>query len=279
MAAAAKFPKAKFLGIDWDQASLEKLKQKLVQDGLGKIKLAAGNYSKLKPIAQDSGFDKADAILLDLGLSSIQLDDPSRGFSFQRKGPLDMRFDRSAGITAADILNTYPETKLTEIFYKYGEDSFSKKIAHNIVRERALSPITGTDQVFRLIEKALPKPVRHRANDSARRIFQALRIEVNHELDNLAEFLPQALEFLNPGGRLLIISFHSLEDRMVKRFFLEKSKGCVCPKEFPICVCGKTSEMRIITRKPVTAGESEQNINPRSKPAKLRVAEKVTNKH
>jgi 16S rRNA (cytosine1402-N4)-methyltransferase len=269
-------PNAEILGIDLDQSALDKIKQDLAPSGLDqKIKLVHDNYANIAQIAVRKEFKPVDAILLDLGFSSMQLDDPKRGFAFREKSPLDMRFDQKQKLSAADVVNTYPETKLTEIFRKYGEENFSKKIAASIVRQRQVSPIATSDQILDLIEKSLPKPIRHKLNDSARRIFQALRIEVNDELENLAKFLPQTLSLLKPGGRVLIISFHSLEDRMVKKFFVEKAHGCVCPIDFPECKCGRADELKIITRKPVQATDEEIERNPRSKPAKLRVAEKI----
>jgi 16S rRNA (cytosine1402-N4)-methyltransferase len=267
---------AEILGTDLDQSALDKLGKELAESGLDqKIKLVHDNYVNLAHVAVQKSFGPVDAVLLDLGFSSMQLDDPLRGFAFQSRSALDMRYDQTQKLTAKDIVNSYPETKLAEIFKKYGEENFSGKIAHSIVLKRQVSPITDSDQILGLIKDSLPKPVRHKANDSARRIFQALRIEVNGELDNLAKVLPQALSVLKPGGRILVISFHSLEDRIVKRFFVEKAHGCICPPDFPSCVCGKADELRIITRKPITASEEEINTNPRSKPAKLRVAEKL----
>jgi 16S rRNA (cytosine1402-N4)-methyltransferase len=276
LGALSKNPGAKILGIDRDQASLEKIRTKLVQKGLEKnVKLSKGNFSDLLSIASASGFKKADAVLLDLGLSSIQLNDPERGFSFQLKGPLDMRYDKSQRLNAQIVVNEYEEPRLAEIFKNYGEEAFSRRIARNVAIQRKVSPIAGTDQLLEIIEKSLPKPVRHKAKDSARRIFQALRIEVNKELESLERALPQAADMLVYGGRLMAISFHSLEDRKVKRFFVEKAKGCVCPKEIPFCVCAKKPEFKILTKKPLTAGSEEIEKNPRSRPAKLRVIEKI----
>jgi 16S rRNA (cytosine1402-N4)-methyltransferase len=237
--------------------------------------LVHSNYIGIGKAAEENGFAPADGIILDLGFSSLQLDDSQRGFSFQNNGPLDMRYDRTQKLDAAAVLNQYPEKQLAEVFKKYGEDIHARKIAHAIVVQREDSGISSAEQVFDLIRKALPAPVKHKAADSARRIFQAVRIEVNHELDNLQKALPEMFGLLAPGGRLTVISFHSLEDRIVKNFFLELAKGCVCPPDFPECICGNKPKAKILTRKPVTAGPEELAQNPRSKPAKLRAIEKI----
>lgn len=269
-------PSARILAIDLDQTTLDKLKTEFAKSGLDqKVKLVAGNFADLDQIVEENNFDNLDAVLLDLGFSSLQLDDPQRGLSFQAHGPLDMRFNQSQRLTASEVLNTYPETKLNKIFTEYGEETFSKKITFKIILQRQTSPFTSTDQVFDVIKNSLPKSVRHKAADSARRIFQAIRIEVNNELENLKKVLPKAVGALKVGGRLLVISFHSLEDRIVKQYFVEQSKGCVCPPEFPVCICTKASKLKVLTRKPIIAKDEEININPRSRPAKLRAAEKL----
>ncbi len=271
-------PKAKVLGLDWDSESLAKLEADLKKEKLSKrVKLVHANYADIKEVAAREGFSEASGIVLDLGFSSIQLDDVGRGFSFQGKNPLDMRYDRKRELTAADVLNKYQEQKLAEVFKKYGEDNFSRRIAREIVVRRKVSPIADSDEVVHLIQSALPKPIKHKASDSARRIFQALRIEVNGELDNLTKALPDMANLLKPQGRLVVISFQSLEDRIVKTFFNDQARGCICPPDFPYCVCGKKPAMKVLTKKPVTASAQEIAENPRSKPAKLRAAEK-TNK-
>ncbi len=253
---------SEILGIDLDQTSLNNLQNQVNQKGLSqKVKLVHGNFRDLEKFIETP----VDGILLDLGFSSAQLDDPARGLSFQTDGPLDMRFDKSSPLTAEEVVNTYSEKDLERIITEYGEDRFAHQIASSIVKARKQEPIATTLELGSLI----PHP------DGRRRVFQAIRIEVNRELENLKEFLPKAMKLLNPSGRLVIISFHSLEDRIVKEFFNEKAKGCVCPPEFPVCVCGKASEARILTRKPVVATEEEIKSNPRSKPAKLRALEKI----
>lgn len=269
-------PKAKILGIDLDQASLDNLKKEVIQKGLNqRIKLVQGSYKDIDKILIDSDFAPVDGILLDLGFSSFQLDDPARGFSFQTDGPLDMRYDQSARLSAEVVVNSYQSKELERVISEYGEEKFARCIASNIVLRRKQETIRTTVQLAEIIRQSLPGAIRYKANDSIRRVFQAVRIEVNNELDNLKAFLPKALDFLAPKGRLIIISFHSLEDRIVKEFFNEQAKNCVCPPEFPTCVCDKASTIRILTRKPVTADAEEIAQNTRSKPAKLRAAEKI----
>jgi 16S rRNA (cytosine1402-N4)-methyltransferase len=271
-------PKSKVLGIDLDQTSLDKLNKELAKMGLSqRTTLVQGNFSQLGKIAEDKGFVGANAVILDLGFSSSQLDDPKRGLSFQTDGPLDMRFDPSGKNTAGDILNTYEAPRLAAIFRNYGEERNAYKIATEIVRARKEKPIQTTGELFEIIKLALPKPLKHKASDFARRIFQALRIEVNDELNNLKKTLPQILEILAPGGRMVIISFHSLEDRIVKEFMVQAARGCICPPDFPQCVCGKNPMLKILTKKPVRASMEEAQMNSRSIPAKLRVSQKVTN--
>ncbi|MBI2607491.1 MAG: 16S rRNA (cytosine(1402)-N(4))-methyltransferase RsmH [Candidatus Doudnabacteria bacterium] len=271
-----KNKQAKVLGIDLDQDALHKLEQELAQSNLNqRAELVHGNYSDLKEIVRKFGFTPVRAVVLDLGFSSLQLDDPQRGFSFQSTGPLDMRFDRFQKLTAELVVNNYPQRQLEEIFRIYGEEKFARAIAKQIVRVREIQKIQTTAQLSENIQQALPARIRHKSSDSARRIFQAIRIEVNKELDNLRKFLTAAVEILDPGGRILIVSFHSLEDRIVKEFFKKGAQACTCPPEFPECVCGKRAELKIITKKPIRADQSEIEKNPRSRPAKLRVAEKI----
>lgn len=269
-------PKAKILGIDLDQASLDNLKKEVIQKGLGqRIKLVQGNYKDIDKILIDPDFAPVDGILLDLGFSSFQLDDPARGLSFQTDGPLDMRYDQRAHLSAEVVVNSYQSKELERVISEYGEEKFTRRIASNIILRRREEPIRTTAQLAEIVRQSLPGAMRHKANDSIRRVFQAVRIEVNSELDNLKEFLPKALDLLAPKGRLVIISFHSLEDRIVKEFFNEQAKDCICPPEFPTCICDKVSTVRILTRKPVVANEEEVANNSRSKSAKLRAAEKI----
>ncbi len=215
---------------------------------------------------------KADAILLDLGISSMQVDRPERGFSYATDAPLDMRMDPSSEPTAAAIVNTWDERELVSVFRRYGEERYAAPIARAIVRRRIERPFTRTGDLVDVIKLAIPTPARFGEGHPARRVFQALRIAVNDELGQLEAALPAALEMLRPGGRLAVISFHSLEDRIVKRFFAEQAKGCTCPPEFPICVCGQEPTLRLLSRKPVRPSADETEHNPRATSARLRAA-------
>ncbi|MBI4050294.1 MAG: 16S rRNA (cytosine(1402)-N(4))-methyltransferase RsmH [Candidatus Doudnabacteria bacterium] len=252
-----------------------------------KLRIVAGNFKDIKEIAEEHGFAEVDGILFDLGLGSHQLDDPERGFSFQKAGPLDMRFDKSEARnskseTAESIVNQFSEKDLYRIFRDYGEEKrWGKRVARAILEARKTGSVETTDQLFELIKKALPAKFRFRAGDTARRIFQSLRIEVNDELGALEKALPQALELLKGGkgskggGKLVVISFHSLEDRIVKSFFQKEARNCVCPPEFPVCRCDARATLRISTKKPVTASAEEIAGNRRAQSAKLRVAQKL----
>ena len=215
---------------------------------------------------------RADAVLLDLGLSSMQVDRPERGFSYATDAPLDMRMDTSEEQSAADVVATYDERELGTIFRKYGEERYAAQIARGIVRRRAVQPIERTGQLVDVVKASIPAPARFGEGHPAKRVFQALRIEVNHELESLEVGLPAAFEMLRPGGRLAVISFHSLEDRIVKRFLRDRARGCTCPPEFPVCVCGKEPEARLLTSKPVRPSASEVDHNPRASSARLRAA-------
>jgi len=270
-------PSAEVLGIDLDQTSLDKLGDQLIQEGLSqRAKLVQGNYKNIDKILEAASWDKVDGILLDLGFSSLQVDDAARGFSFAAAGPLDMRYDSQSRLTAEKVVNSYPPMDLEKVIDSYGEEKFARRIVKAIMDARKTHSINSTLELADVIKSAVPAPVRFRANDNIRRVFQAIRIEVNSELDNLKQVLPKMLDALNPGGRLVIISFHSLEDRIVKEFFAKEAKDCICPPEFPTCVCDKVASLKILTRKPITGSEAEIAENPRSKPAKLRAAEKLT---
>ena len=217
----------------------------------------------------------ADAILLDLGISSMQVDRPERGFSYATDAPLDMRMDPSSETSAADVVNTWDERELVTIFRRFGEERYATPIARAIVRQRAERPFTRTGELVDTIKLAIPTPARFGEGHPAKRVFQALRIAVNDELGQLEAALPAALQMLRPGGRLAVISFHSLEDRIAKRFVAAQAKGCTCPPDFPACVCGKEPTLRSLTRKPVRPGRHETDANPRAASARLRVAVKV----
>jgi 16S rRNA (cytosine1402-N4)-methyltransferase len=214
-------------------------------------------------------------VLLDLGLSSMQVDRPERGFSYATDAPLDMRMDSSDELTAAEIVGTWDESELATIFRRYGEERYSRQIARGIARRRGEMPIERTGQLVDVVRASIPAPARFGEGHPAKRVFQALRIVVNHELESLEAGLPAAFEMLRPGGRLAVISFHSLEDRIVKRFLRDRARGCTCPPEFPVCVCGHEPELRILTPKPVRPSAVEIEVNPRASSARLRVGVKV----
>jgi len=218
---------------------------------------------------------KADAILLDLGVSSMQIDQPERGFSYAVDAPLDMRMDTTADATAADYVNALGERDLEIVFRRYGEERYARGIAREIVRRRGAEPFERTGQLVDAIKAAIPAPARFGEGHPAKRVFQALRIAVNDELGQLDEALPAAVEMLRPGGRLAVISFHSLEDRIVKRYLREQERGCICPPDFPVCACGREPVVRIVTRKAVRPSARETALNPRAASARLRVAEKA----
>lgn len=270
--------KGAVLSIDLDQAALDNAKQKFAKEVEAKnLVLAHNNFAQIDKVLEHKDFYDIDGIVADIGLSSFQLDESGRGITFQKKEPLDMRFDLSSNEPDARfMLNEYSEAELTKIFWEYGEEKESKRIAHAIINGRAEgNRLHYTTDLTDLIQSALPKPIKHKWTDSARRIFQALRVAVNHELDNLETFLPKALDLVKPGGIIVIVSFHSLEDRMVKQFFVEAARGCICPKDFPICQCGRTPRAEILTKKIVTATEEELTANARSNSAKLRAIRKL----
>jgi 16S rRNA (cytosine1402-N4)-methyltransferase len=217
---------------------------------------------------------QADAILLDLGVSSMQLDRPERGFSYAVDAPLDMRMDPTDELSAADIVNEYPERELTSIFRRYGEERYAKQIARAIVRRRKQEPIERTGELVEVIRSAIPAPARFGDGHPAKRVFQALRIAVNDELGELEDALPAAFEMLRPGGRIAVIAFHSLEDRIVKRFFQKLERGCICPPDFPVCVCGREPELRRLNRRAIRPSAEEVALNPRAASARLRAAAK-----
>ncbi|MEZ4180547.1 MAG: 16S rRNA (cytosine(1402)-N(4))-methyltransferase RsmH [Candidatus Doudnabacteria bacterium] len=234
------------------------------------------NFRDLDKSIKKYDFQSIDGIVADIGLSSYQLDNSGRGISFESHDRLDMRFDQSSSQPDASfLLNNWTEQELTQIFNKFGEEKFSRLIAKGILAFRSEQKLETADQLSQIIQQSLPKPVKHQWQSSARRIFQALRIEVNHELENLEVFLPKALNLLKPGGILAVVTFHSLEDRIVKHFFKANSLSCVCPPEFPICKCGQTPTVKILTTKPVVATEHELLENPRARSAKMRAIQKL----
>jgi len=238
------------------------------------MRFLRGDYAVVLRQLADNGV-KADAILLDLGLSSMQVDRPERGFSYATDAPLDMRMDASEELSAAGVVNEWGERELADILRRYGEERYSRQIARGIVRARETAPITRTGQLVDIVRASIPAPARFGEGHPAKRVFQALRIEVNHELDSLAAGLPAAFEMLRPGGRLAVISFHSLEDRITKQFLRERAKGCTCPPELPICVCGHEPELRLLTTRPVRPSAHEVELNPRAASARLRAGARV----
>jgi 16S rRNA (cytosine1402-N4)-methyltransferase len=261
----------KLLGIDRDSDSLKISKERLRRFGK-KVDFFNQSYSHLPEILKSQNLEKISGVLFDLGLSSYQLDAPERGFSYSIEGPLDMRFDRGEGRKAIDVINEYPVEELTRIFKEYGEEKFSKRIAQAIVLNRKIKKIESTKEL-----KDIVKSILKTRGDikTLSRIFQALRIEVNEELSELKKGLDAGIEALVPGGRVCVISYHSLEDRIVKNRFSELAKGCTCPPDFPVCICGGKKVLKILTRKPVIPDEKEIEENPRARSAKLRVAEKI----
>jgi 16S rRNA (cytosine1402-N4)-methyltransferase len=269
---AASAPTGRVLGFDRDPEAIAFARQRLAEYG-DRIIYVNDSYAHMGQVAPQLGFAQVDGILLDLGLSSRQLDDDARGFSFRQSGPLDMRFDQTQGETAADLLNNHTEGELADIFWRYGEEKHGRRYAHLIVANR---PFTTTTQLADLIA-AHSGPARssqRRRIHPATQIFQALRIAVNQELAAVETGVPAAIELLQPGGRLAVISFHSLEDRFVKRLFRQQSQACTCPPEQPVCTCGGQAALRLITRKAVQATAAEMENNPRSRSARLRVVEK-----
>ena len=238
------------------------------------MRFLRGDYAVVLAQLAGNGV-RADAVLLDLGLSSMQIDRPERGFSYATDAPLDMRMDPSDELSAADVLANRDERELETIFRRYGEERYARQIARGIVRRRSESPIDRTGQLVDVVRASIPAPARFGEGHPAKRVFQALRIEVNHELESLEAGLPAALEMLRPGGRLVVISFHSLEDRIVKRFLRERARGCTCPPELPVCVCGHEPELRILTPKLLRPSAREVELNPRAGSARLRAAIKI----
>lgn len=233
------------------------------------------DFKNFKQALEKININLVDGVLIDLGVSSHQIDCAERGFSFRQDAKLDMRMDKSASLTAADIVNNYSEQELANIFFRYGEEEFSRPIAKNIVKARGIEPITTTLQLNEIIENSLPKKIVYSRGGAAKKVFQALRIIVNGELDGLDKMLEDVVEKLKPGGRFAVISFHSLEDRIVKQTFKELTRDCICPPNIPICVCGHKATIKMISKKPITASEEELKINSRSASAKLRIVEKI----
>ena len=264
--------KGSIVGIDQDAAAIEAASARLKDFG-EKVTIVRSNYCDMKSKLHELGIDKVDGIVLDLGVSSYQLDTAERGFSYREDAPLDMRMDTRQKMTARDIVNDYSEMDLYRVIRDYGEDKFAKNIAKHIVQARAMKPVETTAELSEIIRASIPMKFQKKSGHPAKRTFQAIRIELNRELDVLRDSLDDMIDLLNPGGRLCIITFHSLEDRIVKSAFRKNENPCTCPPDFPVCVCGKKSKGSIITKKPILPSEEELEYNSRSKSAKLRIFE------
>lgn len=265
------------IGIDQDDMALAAARTCLASEAPGvPLKLLKGNFGDLDELLCRAEVPGIDGILFDLGVSSPQLDIPGRGFSYHEDAPLDMRMDPGNNpLNAAEVINTYNEADLARILRVYGEEKFADKIAREIVRRRQLSPIETTGELVEAIKAGIPAAARRHGHHPARKSFQAIRIEVNHELDVLERGLEAAVRWLNPGGRICVISYHSLEDRIVKHVFQERGRGCTCPPELPVCMCGNVPTLKVLTRKPLVATTEEVEGNPRARSAKIRVAERL----
>ena len=264
--------KGSIVGIDQDAAAIEAASARLKDFG-EKVTIVRSNYCDMKSKLHELGIDKVDGIVLDLGVSSYQLDTAERGFSYREDAPLDMRMDTRQKMTARDIVNDYTEADLYRVIRDYGEDKFAKNIAKHIVQARAVKTVETTAELSEIIRASIHMKFQKKSGHPAKRTFQAIRIELNRELDVLRDSLDDMIDLLNPGGRLCIITFHSLEDRIVKSAFRKNENPCTCPPDFPVCVCGKKSKGSIITKKPILPSEEELEYNSRSKSAKLRIFE------
>ncbi len=265
-------PEGRLIGIDQDADAIRAATERLEQFK-DKVTIVRSNYRNIREVLSELGIEKVDGIYLDLGVSSYQLDTAERGFTYRENAPLDMRMDQRNEKTAADIVNDYSEMELYRIIRDYGEDRFAKNIAKHIVKARAVQRIETTDQLVEIIKAAIPAKIRAEGGHPAKRTFQAIRIELNHELDVLNDSIDTMIDLLKPGGRLSIITFHSLEDRIVKTRFRTNENPCICPPDFPVCVCGRKSKGQVITRKPIVPNDEELEENKRSKSSKLRVFE------
>lgn len=271
---AKRLESGRLIAIDQDETAVAVATERL--NALGKnTTVVRSNFCELAKVCRELGVEQIDGVLLDLGVSSYQLDTSERGFSYNADAPLDMRMDNRCTLSAYDVVNTYSEQELKRILYDYGEERFAPAIASAIVKKRERSPIESTAELSDIIKYAIPPAAREGGHHPAKRSFQAIRIEVNRELDVIEPTIRSAVEMLRPGGRIAIITFHSLEDRIVKQAFASLASGCTCPKDFPICVCGNTPKIKLVNRKPILPSKQELEENPRSRSAKLRVAEKI----
>ena len=268
-----KLTTGRLICIDRDMAAIDAAKERLAP-WMERVTLVHGNFADLGEVLREKEIAGVDGMLFDLGVSSPQLDDASRGFSYMQDAPLDMRMDKTAALTAYEVVNAWSYEELRRILFEYGEERYAPAIAKAIVRARETRPVETTLELVDLIKSAMPPAALREKQHPAKRSFQAIRIAVNGELDALPPMLKSATEALNPGGRLAVITFHSLEDRIVKRAMQDMARDCTCPPEFPVCICGKKPKLKLLTRKPIVSGEAELEENPRARSAKLRVAEK-----
>ena len=264
----------RLIAIDRDDAAISAATERL-HDYLDRVTFVRNNFSSAAEVVRELGIEKIDGILLDLGVSSYQLDTAERGFTHNTDAPLDMRMDRRGELDAYAVVNTYSFEELKRVIWEYGEERFAPKIASAIVRRREQKPIETTGELVDIIKSAIPAAAREGGHHPAKRTFQAIRIEVNGELDAIEPAIRRAKDIMNTGGRIVIITFHSLEDRIVKQTYADMASGCTCPRSLPICVCGKKPEVRVLTKKPILPSERELEENPRSRSAKLRVAERI----
>ena len=260
--------------VDQDEDAIKVITKRLEPFG-DRVKIVRDNFSNIKNVLDSVGVEKIDGLLLDLGVSSYQLDTAERGFSYMADAPLDMRMDNRAARSAYNVINEYSADDLKRIIYDFGEERFAPKIVAGIIKAREQAPISTTGELVEIIKKSIPSFARREELSSVKRVFQAVRIEVNKELDVIAPTIEAAVNAMREGGRIVIITFHSLEDRIVKQTFNQLASGCTCPKDFPVCVCGNKPKIKIITKKPILPSDAELAVNSRSKSAKLRVAEKI----
>ncbi|MBS7403608.1 MAG: 16S rRNA (cytosine(1402)-N(4))-methyltransferase RsmH [Oscillospiraceae bacterium] len=271
---ARRLKSGRLISIDRDVKAIERSLPRL-EEFMDRITLVHGNFRDMNAILDELGIDKVDGMLFDLGVSSPQLDESERGFSYMNDAPLDMRMDQSDSITASDIVNTWSQERLKRILYDFGEERFAPRIAEAIVKARESKRIESTLELVEIIKSAMPASALREKQHPAKRSFQAIRIAVNDELEAVSQVLETAADRLNTGGRLVVISFHSLEDRIVKNAISSRENGCICPRDFPVCTCGFVQTLKNVARKPIVPGEKEIAENPRSRSAKLRVAERV----
>ncbi len=264
----------RLISFDQDSSAIETARERLNQYR-DKVTLVKSNFLYIKDVLSERGISKVDGIVFDLGVSSPQLDEEDRGFSYRFDSLLDMRMDMDSDLTAEILINTWSEEELAKIIFTYGEEKFARRIAKKIVERRTLKPVETTGELVEIIKDAIPAPARRTGPHPAKRTFQAIRIAVNDELNSFEETLHDAIQLLNPGGRISVITFHSLEDRICKRVYSDYAKGCICPPDFPICTCGRTPSLKIITKKPILPSNQELEDNSRARSAKLRIAEKI----